>query len=402
MATLEGKRILLIVTGGIAAFKGLELVRLLKAHGSEVRVILTASGSNFVSQLSLQAITEDKVYTDLFSLTDESEMGHIQLSRNADLILVAPATANLLAKMRAGIADDLASTVLLATDKPVLVAPSMNVRMWEHPATQENIVTLIKRGVTVLGPTEGEMACGEFGAGRMLEPPKIVEQLVNHLSTNRALLGSTVLVTAGPTLEPIDPVRFISNRSSGKQGYAIASVLSRLGAKTTLVTGPTDLADPPGVNVIKIETAIDMMQACLDSLPADIAICAAAVADWRVTNNSPEKIKKQNNSTTVSLELNENPDILKTLSQLGSNRPNLVIGFAAETENLLENAMRKRKNKGCDWILANDVSTSTGIFGGESNLVHFITNYGSEEWPSMLKENVAMRLAERIIAEIKK
>ena len=402
MVTLEGKRILLIVTGGIAAFKGLELVRLIKAHGSEVRVILTASGSNFVSQLSLQAITEDKVYTDLFSLTDESEMGHIQLSRNADLILVAPATANLLAKMRAGIADDLASTVLLATDKPVLVAPSMNVRMWEHPATQENIVTLIKRGVTVLGPTEGEMACGEFGAGRMLEPPKIVEQLVNHLSTNRALLGSTVLVTAGPTLEPIDPVRFISNRSSGKQGYAIASVLSRLGAKTTLVTGPTDLADPPGVNVIKIETAIDMMQACLDSLPADIAICAAAVADWRVTNNSPEKIKKQNNSTTVSLELNENPDILKTLSQLGSNRPNLVIGFAAETENLLENAMRKRKNKGCDWILANDVSTSTGIFGGESNLVHFITNYGSEEWPSMLKENVAMRLAERIIAEIKK
>ncbi|MDG1275378.1 MAG: bifunctional phosphopantothenoylcysteine decarboxylase/phosphopantothenate--cysteine ligase CoaBC [Alphaproteobacteria bacterium] len=402
MATLEGKRILLIVTGGIAAFKGLELVRLIKAHGSEVRVVLTASGSNFVSQLSLQAITEDKVYTDLFSLTDESEMGHIQLSRNADLILVAPATANLLAKMRAGIADDLASTVLLATDKPVLIAPSMNVRMWEHPATQENIVTLIKRGVTVLGPTEGEMACGEFGAGRMLEPPKIVEQLVNHLSTNRALLGSTVLVTAGPTLEPIDPVRFISNRSSGKQGYAIASVLSRLGAKTTLVTGPTDLADPPGVNVIKIETAIDMMQACLDSLPADIAICAAAVADWRVTNNSPEKIKKQNNSTTVSLELNENPDILKTLSQLGSNRPKLVIGFAAETENLLENAMRKRKNKGCDWILANDVSTSTGIFGGESNLVHFITNYGSEEWPSMLKENVAMRLAERIIAEIKK
>ena len=402
MVTLEGKRILLIVTGGIAAFKGLELVRLIKAHGSEVRVVLTASGSNFVSQLSLQAITEDKVYTDLFSLTDESEMGHIQLSRNADLILVAPATANLLAKMRAGIADDLASTVLLATDKPVLVAPSMNVRMWEHPATQENIVTLIKRGVTVLGPTEGEMACGEFGAGRMLEPPKIVEQLVNHLSTNRALLGSTVLVTAGPTLEPIDPVRFISNRSSGKQGYAIASVLSRLGAKTTLVTGPTDLADPPGVNVIKIETAIDMMQACLDSLPADIAICAAAVADWRVTNNSPEKIKKQNNSTTVSLELNENPDILKTLSQLGSNRPNLVIGFAAETENLLENAMRKRKNKGCDWILANDVSTSTGVFGGESNLVHFITNYGSEEWPSMLKENVAMRLAERIIAEIKK
>ena len=402
MATLEGKRILLIVTGGIAAFKGLELVRLIKAHGSEVRAVLTESGSNFVGQLSLQAITEDKVYTDLFSLTDESEMGHIQLSRNADLILVAPATANLLAKMRAGIADDLASTVLLATDKPVLIAPSMNVRMWEHPATQENIVTLIKRGVTVLGPTEGEMACGEFGAGRMLEPPKIVEQLVNHLSTNRALLGSTVLVTAGPTLEPIDPVRFISNRSSGKQGYAIASVLSRLGAKTTLVTGPTDLADPPGVNVIKIETAIDMMQACLDSLPADIAICAAAVADWRVTNNSTEKIKKQNNSTTVSLELNENPDILKTLSQLGSNRPNLVIGFAAETENLLENAMRKRKNKGCDWILANDVSTSTGIFGGESNLVHFITNYGSEEWPSMLKENVAMRLAERIIAEIKK
>jgi phosphopantothenoylcysteine decarboxylase / phosphopantothenate---cysteine ligase len=402
MATLEGKRILLIVTGGIAAFKGLELVRLIKAHGFEVRAVLTTSGSNFVTQLSLQALTEDKVYTDLFSLTDESEMGHIQLSRDADLILVAPATANFLAKMRAGIADDLASTVLLATDKPVLVAPSMNVRMWEHPATQENIATLIQRGVTVLGPTEGAMACGEFGAGRMLEPSKIVEQLVNHLSINRSLTGCTVLVTSGPTLEPIDPVRFISNRSSGKQGYAIASVLSRLGAKTTLVTGPTDLADPPGVNVVRIETARDMLQACLDSFPADIVICAAAVADWRVANNSAEKIKKQNNSKTISLELNENPDILKTLSQLGSNRPNLVIGFAAETENLIENAMNKRKNKGCDWILANDVSVSTGIFGGESNLIHFITKHGSEEWPSMLKENVALRLAERIIAEIKK
>ena len=402
MSTLKGKRILLIVTGGIAAFKATELVRLIKAHGFGVRAILTASGSNFVTQLNLQALTEDKVYTDLFSLTDESEMGHIQLSRDADLILVAPATANLLAKMRAGIADDLASTVLLATDKPVLIAPSMNVRMWEHPATQENIVTLVERGVTILGPTEGEMACGEFGVGRMLEPSNIVEQLVNHLSTNKSLTGSAILVTSGPTLEPIDPVRFISNRSSGKQGHAIASVLSRLGAKTTLVTGPTDLPDPPGVNVVRIETARDMMQACLDSLPADIAICAAAVADWRIANKSLEKIKKQNNSTTISLELNENPDILKTLSQLGSNRPNLVIGFAAETENLIENAMSKRKNKGCDWILANDVSASTGTFGGESNLVHFITSHGSEEWPSMPKENVAMRLAERIIAEIKK
>ena len=402
MSILDDKRILLVVTGGIAAFKALELVRLIKANGINVRVVLTKSGSKFVTPLSIQALTEDKVYTELFSLTDESEMGHIQLSRDADLILVAPATANILAKMRAGITDDLASTVLLATDKPVLVAPSMNVRMWEHEATQDNIGVLIKRGVEVLGPDVGAMACGEFGAGRMCEPDEIVKQVLSFLSFNKSLKGKTALVTSGPTLEPIDPVRFISNRSSGKQGYAMAAALSKHGAKTTLVTGPTNLKDPLGVKVIKIETARDMLQACLDSLPADIAICAAAVADWGVANNSEQKIKKSDYDLVSTLQLNENPDILKTLSQLDSNRPNLVVGFAAETENLINNAAEKRKTKGCDWILANDVSESTGIFGGENNLVHLITDKGSEEWPLMLKEDVAIRLVEKIVNEIEK
>ena len=402
MSILDDKRILLVVTGGIAAFKALELVRLIKANGINVRVVLTESGSKFVTPLSIQALTEDKVYTELFSLTDESEMGHIQLSRDADLILVAPATANILAKMRAGISDDLASTVLLATDKPVLVAPSMNVRMWEHAATQDNIGVLIKRGVEVLGPDVGAMACGEFGAGRMCEPAEIVQHVLSFLSLNKSLEGKTALVTSGPTLEPIDPVRFISNRSSGKQGYAMASALSKHGAKTTLVTGPTNLRDPLGVKVIKIETAADMLQACLDSLPADIAICAAAVADWHVVNNSEQKIKKRDTGSVSILELNENPDILKTLSQLDSNRPDLVVGFAAETENLLNNAVKKRKNKGCDWILANDVSESTGTFGGENNLVHLITDKGHEEWPLMLKEDVAIRLVEKIVKEIER
>ena len=402
MSILDDKRILLVVTGGIAAFKALELVRQIKANGINVRVVLTKSGSKFVTPLSIQALTEDKVYTELFSLTDESEMGHIQLSRDADLILVAPATANILAKMRAGIADDLASTVLLATDKPVLVAPSMNVRMWEHEATQDNISVLIKRGVEVLGPDVGAMACGEFGAGRMCEPDEIVKQVLSFLSFNKSLKGKTALVTSGPTLEPIDPVRFISNRSSGKQGYAMASALSKHGAKTTLVTGPTNLRDPLGVTVIKIETARDMLQACLDSLPVDIAICTAAVSDWYVVNNSEQKIKKGDNGLVSALELNENPDILKTLSQLDSNRPDLVVGFAAETENLINNAAEKRKNKGCDWILANDVSESTGIFGGENNLVHLITDKGCEEWPLMLKEDVAIRLVEKIVNEIEK
>ena len=402
MSILDDKRILLVVTGGIAAFKALELVRLIKANGINVRVVLTESGSKFVTPLSIQALTEDKVYTELFSLTDESEMGHIQLSRDADLILVAPATANILAKMRAGISDDLASTVLLATDKPVLVAPSMNVRMWEHAATQDNIGVLIKRGVEVLGPDVGAMACGEFGAGRMCDPAEIVQHVLSLLSLNKSLEGKTALVTSGPTLEPIDPVRFISNRSSGKQGYAMASALSKHGAKTTLVTGPTNLRDPLGVKVIKIETAADMLQACLESLPADIAICAAAVADWHVINNSEQKIKKRDSGSVSVLELNENPDILKTLSQLDSNRPDLVVGFAAETENLLNNAVKKRKNKGCDWILANDVSESTGTFGGENNLVHLITDKGSEEWPLMLKEDVAIRLVEKIVKEIER
>ena len=400
MSMLKGKRVLLIITGGIAAFKALELVRLIRAMGADVRCVLTNSGSNFVTPLSLQALTGDKVYTELFSLTDESEMGHIQLSRDADVLVVAPATANLLARMRAGIADDLASTVLLATDKPVLVAPSMNVRMWEHPATIENMEVLQNRGVKILGPNEGDMACGEFGSGRMCEPSEILDAIVSFLSVKMPLKGKKALVTSGPTWEPIDPVRFIANRSSGKQGHAIALALSRLGAATTLITGPTNLPNPPGIRVVKIETAAEMLQACMDSLPVNIAICAAAVADWRVLKDSEQKLKKQVNDTNMTIELTQNPDILKMLSSAGLRRPNLVVGFAAETENLVENAINKLKHKGCDWIIANDVSSHTGTFGGECNTVHLITDSHSEEWPSMLKDHVATRLADRIAEEI--
>ena len=397
---LKGKRILLIVTGGIAAFKSLELVRQIRSVGGEVRAILTKSAAEFVTPLSLQALTEDRVYSDLFSLTEESEMGHIQLSRNSDIILVAPATANFLAKMRLGICDDLASTVVLATDKPVIAVPAMNVRMWDHEATQENIITLKDRNIRFIGPNEGEMACGEYGLGRMSEPSEIVSGIQSILEQNQPLLGKTALVTAGPTREPIDPVRFIANRSSGKQGYAIAEALAAAGAETTLVTGPTNLPVPSGMRVLRIETADEMLAHCLESLPVDVAVCAAAVADWKVANKSEQKIKKQKNINHGNLLLNQNADILKTLSNADNNRPSLVIGFAAETEDILKNGIRKRKEKNCDWILANDVAMGTQTFGGDNNAIHFISQKGTEEWPIMKKEDVARYLAKKIIDEI--
>ena len=400
MEMLKGKRILLIVTGGIAAFKSLELVRQIRSSGGEVRAILTKSAAEFVTPLSLQALTESRVYSDIFSLTDESEMGHIQLSRNSDLIVVAPATANFLAKMRIGICDDLASTVVLATDKPVIVVPAMNVRMWDHAATKENIITLKDRNIRFIGPNEGKMACGEYGLGRMSEPLEIVSAIQSILKPNRPLLGKTALVTAGPTREPIDPVRFIANRSSGKQGYAIAEALAEAGAETTLVTGPTYLPVPSGMQVRKIETAEEMLAHCMETLPVNIAVCAAAVADWKVADKSNQKIKKQKNINHENLSLSQNPDILRTLSNADSNRPELVIGFAAETEDILDNGIRKLKEKNCDWILANDVAMGTQTFGGDNNAIHFISNKKTEEWPIMKKEDVARYLAKKISNEV--
>ena len=397
---LKGKRILLIVTGGVAAFKSLELVRQIRSAGGEVRAILTKSAAEFVTPLSLQALTEERVYSDIFSLTDESEMGHIQLSRNSDLIVVAPATANFLAKMRIGICDDLASTVVLATNKPVIVAPAMNVRMWDHAATKENIITLKNRNIRFIGPNKGKMACGEYGVGRMSEPLEIVSVIQSILKPNRPLLGKTALVTAGPTREPIDPVRFIANRSSGKQGYAIAEALAEAGAETTLVTGPTYLPVPSGMRVRKIETADEMLVHCMETLPVNIAVCAAAVADWKVTNKSDQKIKKQKNINHENLRLSQNPDILRTLSNADNNRPDLVIGFAAETEDILDNGIRKLKEKNCDWILANDVAMGTQTFGGDNNAIHFISNKETEEWPIMKKADVARYLAKKIINEV--
>ena len=391
---LTGKRILLIVAGGIAAYKSLELVRRLRERGAAVRAILTRSGAEFVTPLSLAALTEDKVYQDLFSLTDESEMGHIELSRAADLLVVAPATADLLAKMAAGLADDLASTALLATDKPVMAAPAMNLRMWLHPATAANVATLVARGVVLVGPGEGEMACGEYGPGRMAEPLEIVVAIEAHFRDRSPLHGKKALVTSGPTHEAIDPVRYIANRSSGKQGHAIAAALARLGAATTLVSGPTHEPDPPGVVVVRVEAAREMLAACTAALPVDVAVCAAAVSDWRPADAVEQKLKK--NGKSPELKLVENPDILASLSKAGNRRPRLVIGFAAETENVVAYAEAKRKKKGCDWILANDVTPARGTFGGASNTIHLITPEAREAWPTMSKEQVAERLAERI------
>jgi phosphopantothenoylcysteine decarboxylase/phosphopantothenate--cysteine ligase len=396
-ATLSGKRILLIVAGGIAAYKSLDLIRRLRERGAAVRCILTKAGAEFVTPLSVSALSGDKVYGDLFSLTDEAEMGHIQLSRDADLLVVAPATADILARMAAGLANDLATTALLATDKPVLAAPAMNVRMWNHPATQRNIAQLKADGVRFVGPNDGDMACGEYGPGRMAEPLEIVAAIEAYFAGgDLPLKGVKALVTSGPTHEAIDPVRYIANRSSGKQGHAIAGALARLGADTVLVSGPTHEPDPPGARIVRVESARDMLAACEAALPLDVVVCAAAVADWRVANEAGQKLKKQDGKPLPTLALVENPDILATLSQRKTQRPRLVIGFAAETESLLENAKAKRSRKGCDWIVANDVSPGTGTFGGTRNTVHLLAGDSFEDWPTATKEEVADRLARRI------
>lgn len=397
---LQGKRILLVVTGGIAAYKALELVRRLRERGAAVRAILTRAGAEFVTPLALAALTEERIYSDLFSLTDEAEMGHIQLSRDADLLVVAPATADILARMRAGIADDLATTALLATDKSVLVAPAMNVRMWHHPATQENLTTLRHRGVGVVEPNEGPMACGEFGPGRMAEPLEIIAAIEAFFQAQGLLAGRSALVTSGPTHEPLDPVRYLANRSSGKQGHAIAAALAAAGARTLLISGPVELADPPGVEVVKVETAREMLDASLRALPVDIAVCAAAVADWRARPAS-QKLKKEG-GRLPELTLEENPDILAQLAQHGEARPALVVGFAAETERLLEHASAKRLRKGCDWILANDVSEKGGAFGSADNEITLIEEAGSESWPRLTKQEVAVRLVRRIAEHLSK
>ncbi|MBV9693491.1 MAG: bifunctional phosphopantothenoylcysteine decarboxylase/phosphopantothenate--cysteine ligase CoaBC, partial [Alphaproteobacteria bacterium] len=375
---MHGNRILLIIGGGIAAYKSLELIRRLKERGHTVRAILTKAGAEFVTPLSLAALSGERVFQDLFSLTDESEMGHIQLSRAADLVVLAPATADLMAKMAGGHANDLASTALLATDKPVLMAPAMNVRMWNSPATQRNRATLERDGVAFVGPNEGEMACGEFGPGRMAEPDEIVAAIETLLAAPGPLAGMSALVTAGPTHEPLDPVRYIANRSSGRQGYAIAGALAEAGADTMLVSGPVAIAAPPRVKLVQVETAREMLAACESALPVDVAVCAAAVADWRPEAMANQKIKK--NAAHSALKLTANPDILRTLSQ-GAQRPSLVVGFAAETENVIAHAQEKRLAKGCDWIVANDVSPVTGVMGGANNTVHLITAKGVENWP---------------------
>ncbi len=390
-------RIVLIIGGGIAAYKCLDLIRRLRERGNSVRVVMTKAATEFVTPLSIGALTNDRVFTDLFDLNDEREIGHIRLSREADLIVVAPATADLLAKMAGGHANDLATSVLMATDKPVLVAPAMNPRMWNHPATRRNVATLEGDGISFAGPNAGEMAeRGESGVGRMAEVPEIIAAIDRVLLAPRRgrLSGCRVLVTAGPTHEPIDPVRYIANRSSGKQGYAIAAAAYALGAEVTLVSGPVGLADPSGVKVVCVETAAEMLAAVQAAPHADIGIFAAAVADWRVASSSDEKIKK-GASGPPQLALAENPDILKTMSKRTAQRPALVIGFAAETENVIEHATKKRKSKGCDWIVANDVSHETGIMGGDRNTVHLITADGVESWPDLSKAEVARQLVER-------
>ncbi len=391
---LAGKRILLIIGGGIAAYKALELIRLLQKAGASVTPVLTRAGAEFVTPLSVSALAGAKVYTDLFDLTDEAEMGHIQLSRAADLLVVAPATADLMAKMAGGRADDLASTLLLATDKRVLVAPAMNVRMWDHPATQRNIAVLRGDGVQVVGPNEGEMACGEYGPGRMAEPAEIVVAVGAALGGG-PLAGKHVVVTSGPTHEPIDPVRYIANRSSGAQGTAIAAALRDLGARVTFVTGPASVPAPVGVTVVAVETAAEMAAAVQAALPADAAVMAAAVADWRVANASGHKMKKDGSGKAPVLEFAQNPDILALVAN-GPARPRLVVGFAAETDDVVAHATAKRLRKGCDWIVANDVSAGTGIMGGAENAVVLISDAGAEVWPRMAKAEVARRLAARI------
>ncbi len=390
---LAGKHLLLIVGGGIAAYKSLDLIRRARAEGAEVTPVLTRAGAEFVTPLSVSSLAGKRVFSDLWDLTDEAEMGHIQLSRVADLVVVAPATADLMAKMAGGHADDLASTLLLATDTPVLIAPSMNVRMWEHAATRRNLATLRQDGIAVVGPGTGDMACGEYGPGRMAEPSEILDAIRARLGGGR-LAGRHVIVTSGPTHEPIDPVRYIANRSSGAQGAAIAAALAGLGARVSFVTGPAEVPPPPGVDAIRVETAAEMQDAVTRALPADAAVLAAAVADWRVANASAHKMKKGPDGAP-RLEFAENPDILATLSR-APDRPRLVVGFAAETDDVLANARAKLARKGCDWIVANDVSPATGIMGGAENAVRLLTPEGVEEWPRAPKAEIARKLAHRI------
>jgi phosphopantothenoylcysteine decarboxylase/phosphopantothenate--cysteine ligase len=400
MTAVSGKTILLIIGGGIAAYKSLELIRLLMGKGMGVRTIMTKAAEEFVTPLSVASLTKQKVHTALFNLTDEVEMGHIELSRAADLLVVVPATADLMAKMAIGQANDLASTTLLATDKPVLIAPAMNVRMWHHAATQRNLQQLKHDGILFVGPNEGDMACGEFGLGRMAEPAEIAAAIEAALTPKaQALKGKKVLITAGPTRETIDPVRYISNYSSGKQGYAIAAAAVALGAETVLVSGPVDLPIPPGVQMIPVTSAVEMLTASEGELPCDIAIFAAAVADWRAAEEKNQKIKKDKNGV-ASLQLVENPDILQTIAKRSSKRPKLVVGFAAETENLLDNAREKLKKKGCDLIVANDVSKARGVFGGEQNSVQLVSATGVESWGLMSKQDVALRLMQQLAAQL--
>ena len=395
---MRGKSVLLIIGGGIAAYKSLELIRRLAERGVHTRAILTKAGAEFVTPLSVSALTGAKVFQDLFSLTDESEMGHIELSRAADLVVVAPATADLMGKLAGGLANDLASTTLLATDKPILLAPAMNVRMWQSPSVKRSFEILKQDGVLFAGPNDGEMACGEFGPGRMAEPLEIVAALESALGAEGPLVGVHALVTAGPTREPVDPVRFLANHSSGKQGYAIAEALVRAGAQTTLISGPVSIAPPDGVKLMRVTTAREMLAACEASLPADVLVMAAAVADWRPDIAANSKIKKSTDRIVPLIKLVENPDILATLAH-HANRPRLVIGFAAETDDVVENAVAKRVRKGADWIIANDVSGD--VMGGERNRVHLISAAGTEDWPEMSKKDVGTRLAARIAAEIK-
>ncbi|TMV10166.1 bifunctional phosphopantothenoylcysteine decarboxylase/phosphopantothenate--cysteine ligase CoaBC [Ruegeria sediminis] len=395
---LASKRILLIIGGGIAAYKSLDLIRRLRERGAAVTPVLTRAGEEFVTPLSVSALAGEKVYRDLFDLTDEAEMGHIQLSRSADLIVVAPATADLMGKMVAGLANDLASTLLMATDTPVLIAPAMNVRMWDHPATRRNRHQLAADGAMFVGPNEGDMACGEYGPGRMSEPLEIVAAIEAALGQG-PLSGRRILVTSGPTHEPIDPVRYIANRSSGAQGAAVAQALASLGAEVVFVTGPAEVPPPAGVQVVRVESAGEMSDAVDAALPVDAGVFAAAVADWRVASASGRKLKKSKDGLP-SLELAENPDILKRVAHMGEGRPRLIVGFAAETDNVIEHATAKRARKGCDWIVANDVSPETGIMGGSENAVVLITEDGAEEWPRMGKDAVAERLAQRIAAAL--
>jgi phosphopantothenoylcysteine decarboxylase/phosphopantothenate--cysteine ligase len=394
------RSVLLIITGSIAAYKSLELIRLLRARNVAVTAILTRGGAEFITPLAVSSLTGTKTYGELFSLTDEIEMGHIELSRSADAILVAPASADILAKMASGLADDLATTALLATDKPVYIAPAMNHRMWHHAATQRNLAQLKQDGIRVIDPTEGDMACGEFGVGRMAEPEAIVSALLAQAapakrSANASLAGKRAIVTSGPTHEPIDPVRYIANRSSGKQGHAIATALAALGAEVTLITGPVPLADPAGMKTIRVTTATEMHEAVQAALPADIAICAAAVSDWHVAHIAGQKIKKTAAHSTPRLTLVENPDILASLAQAKKNRPALVVGFAAETHNILQYAREKWARKKCDWMIANDVS-GLKTFDRDDNHITLLTPDGEEAWPHMQKQAIAEKLAGRI------